>query len=56
MKMNPANCVFGVSSRKLLRFIVSDRGIELDLAKAKAEREMPPPRNVREVRSLIGRL
>ena len=56
MKMNPAKCVFGVSSGKLIGFIVSNRGIELDLAKAKAIRGMPPPRNVREVRGLIGRL
>ena len=56
LKMNPTKCVFSVSSVKLLGFILSDRGIELNPAKAKAIREMPPPRNVREVRGLIGRL
>ena len=54
--MNPAKCVFGVSSGKSLGLIVSNRGIELDPTKAKAIREMPPPTNVREVRDLIGRL
>jgi len=56
LKMNPKKCVFGVSSRKLLGFIVSKRGIEIDPNKAKAIAEMPPPKNVRELRSLIGRL
>jgi hypothetical protein len=28
-KMNPEKCVFGVPARKLLRFIVSHRGIEV---------------------------
>ena len=54
--MNPTKCVFGISSGKLLGFIVSNRGIKLDHTKAKAIRDMPPPRNVREVRGLIGRL
>jgi hypothetical protein len=56
LKMNLANCVFRVSSRKLVGFIMSNRGIELNLAKAKAIRDMPPLRNVREVRGLIRRL
>jgi len=56
LKMNPKKCVFGVSSGKLLGFIVSKRGIEIDPNKAKAIAEMPPPKNVRELRGLIGRL
>ena len=28
MKLNPSKCVFGVSSRKFLGFMVSQRGIE----------------------------
>ena len=36
LKMNPKKCVFGVSSGKLLGFIVSKRGIEIDPNKAKA--------------------
>src|SRR5262249_41253596 len=56
LKMNPKKCVFGVSSGKLLGFIVSKRGIEIDPNKAKAITEMPPPKNVKELRGLIGRL
>src|SRR5499433_477352 len=54
--MNPKKCVFGVSSSKLLGFIVSQRGIEIDPNKAKAIVEMPPPKSLKEVRVLIGRL
>ena len=40
LKMNPKKYVFGVSSGKLLGFIVSKRGIEIDLNKAKAITKM----------------
>jgi len=30
LRLNPNKCVFGASSRKLLGFIVSQRGIEVD--------------------------
>ena len=36
LNLNPTNCAFGVLSKKLLGFIVSRRGIELDPAKIKA--------------------
>src|SRR5262244_1463344 len=54
--MNPKKCVFGVSSGKLLGFIISQRGIEIDPNKAKAIAEMPPPKNLKELRGLIERL
>ena len=56
LKMNPKKCVFRVSSGKLLGFIVSKRGIEIDLNKAKVIAEMPPLKNIKELRGLIGRL
>ena len=56
LKMNPKKCVFGVSSSKLLGFIVNKRGIEIDSNKAKVIAEMPPPKNLKELRELIGRL
>ena len=52
--MNPKKCIFGVSSEKLLGFIVSKRGIETDPNKAKAIAEMPPSKNIKELRGLIG--
>ncbi|XP_070038603.1 uncharacterized protein [Nicotiana tomentosiformis] len=56
LKLNPAKCAFGVPSGKLLGFIVSRRGIELDPSKIKTIRELPPPKNKTEVMSLLGRL
>jgi len=56
LKLNPAKCSFGVKTRKLLGFIVSDRGIEVDPDKAKAIQEMPAPKTKKEVRSFLGRL
>ncbi|XP_070057833.1 uncharacterized protein [Nicotiana tomentosiformis] len=49
-------CAFGVPSGKLLGFIVSRRGIELDPSKIKTIRELPPPKNKTEVMSLLRRL
>ncbi|PKI48751.1 hypothetical protein CRG98_030852, partial [Punica granatum] len=51
-----AMCTFGARSRKLLGFVVSERGIEVDPDKVKAIRELPPPSSVREVRGFLGRL
>jgi len=56
LKLNPAKCSFGVKIEKLLGFIVSDRGIEVDPDKAKAIQEMPEPKTEKEVRSFLGRL
>lgn len=36
MRLNPQKCAFGLSSGKLLGFIVSRRGIEIDPSKIKA--------------------
>ena len=55
MKLNPAKCVFGVSSGKFLGFMVSQRGIEVSPNKIKAIIEMSPPKIVKEVQSLTGK-
>jgi len=44
LRLNPAKCTFGVRSGKLLGFVVSQKGIEVDLDKVKAILEMPEPR------------
>lgn len=36
MKLNPAKCIFGVPSRKLLGYLVSSWGIEVNPEKIKA--------------------
>ena len=43
LRLNPSKCTFGVRSGKLLGFIVSNKGIEVDPAKVKAIQEMTAP-------------
>lgn len=50
--MNPKKCVFGVISGKLLGFIVSRRGIEVDPTRVSLITEMPPPKNIKQLRNL----
>ena len=56
LKLNPTKCTFGAISRKLLRFVVSKKGIKIDPDKVRAIQDLPPPRTLKEVRSFIGRL
>ena len=44
MKLNPNKCVFGVSSRKFLCFVVSQWGVEANLDKIQAILEINPPK------------
>ena len=37
LRLNPQKCAFGVTARKLLGFLVSDRGIEVDLLRVLSE-------------------
>ena len=56
IKLNPSKCAFGVSSRKFLEFMVSQRGIEANLEKVKVILEMSFPKTVKEVQSLTRRV
>ena len=56
MKLNPGKCAFGVTAGKFLGFMVSQRGIEANSDKIQAIMEMKPPRNVKEVQSLNGKV
>jgi hypothetical protein len=56
IKLNPSKCVFNISSGKFLRFMVSQRGIEANPNKIKAILEMAPPKTIKEVQSLTGRV
>ena len=47
---------FGATSEKLLGFVVSKKGIEIDPDKVRAIQDLPPPRTQKEVRSFMGRL
>ncbi|WRX11879.1 Reverse transcriptase domain - like 10 [Theobroma cacao] len=56
LKLNSAKCTFGVTSEKLLGFIVSEKGIEADPNKIRAIQELPSPKTQKEVRGFLGRL
>ena len=56
LKLNPAKCTFGATSGKLLGFVVSKKGIEIDPDKVRAIQELPPPRTQKKIRSFMGKL
>ena len=56
LRLNPNKCMFGVQSGKVLGFVVSNKGIEVDLAKVKAIQEIPIPHFKKEVRGFLGHL
>ena len=56
MKLNPSKCVFGVTAEKFLGFMVSQRGIEVNPEKVRAIMELGPPRMVKKVQSLNGKI
>lgn len=50
LRLNPNKCTFGVRSGKLIGFIVSQYGIEVDSYKVKAIQIMSASRTEKEVR------
>ena len=54
IKLNPEKCVFGVPAGKLLHFIVSNRGIEANLAKIRALSQLAMPLDLKQVQKLAG--
>ena len=56
MKLNPNKCTFGISSGKFLGFMVSQKEIEANPDKIQAILDMEPPKNIKEVQSLTGRV
>jgi hypothetical protein len=56
IKLNPDKCVFGVSTGKLLGFLVSHRGIEANPEKIKAIEAMRPLDRIKDIQKLTGSL
>ena len=56
MRMNPFKCVFGVSSRKFLGFLVHHSGFDLDPTKAKEITNLSPLTTLKELRSFVGKV
>nr|CAE02225.2 OSJNBb0015C06.3 [Oryza sativa Japonica Group] len=54
MKLNPEKCIFGVSSGKLLGFMVSHRGIQANPEKINAILNMKPPSSQKDIQKLTG--
>jgi hypothetical protein len=54
--LNLNKYAFGVTSGKLLGFIVNGRGIEIDPAKVQAIRSMLAPKIEKEIRNFLGRI
>ena len=54
--MNPLKCAFAVQSGVFLGFVVRHRGIEIEPKKITAIRKMPPPQELKELKSLQGKL
>ena len=56
MKMNPTKSFLGVANVRFFGFVVTSKGIHLDLEKIRAVQEMQPLRNLKELRGLQGQL
>ena len=56
LRLNPKKCTFGVTSRKLLGYMVSERGIEAYPNKIRVILDMSAPRTEREIRGFLGKL
>ena len=52
--LNASKCSFGVGSGKFLGYMVTHRGIEVNLDQIKAINDLKPPRNAKEVQKLTG--
>jgi hypothetical protein len=54
MKLNPKKCTFGVPSGKLIRYMVSHRGIDPNPEKVSTITKMKPPESLHDVQKLMG--
>ena len=52
MKLNPTKFIFGATFEKLLGFVVSKKGIEIDPDKVRAIQDLPPLVLRRKLRAL----
>ena len=56
MKLNPSKCMFRITAGKFLGFMVSQRGMKVNPEKVRAILELEPPRTVKVVQSLNGKV
>ena len=56
MKLNSNKCAFEITAGKFLGFMVSQRGIKVNLEKIQAIMELEPPKTIKEVQSLNSKI
>jgi hypothetical protein len=56
LKMNPSKCAFGVSTGEFLGFLVHEGGIGVGKNSMKAIDEVVPLTNIKELKSLLGKI
>jgi citrate lyase alpha subunit len=49
MMFNPKKCVFAISSGKLIDYMVSSRGIDVNPKKVEAIEQLQPPRTQKNI-------
>jgi hypothetical protein len=54
MMLNPKKCVFGVSPGKLLNYMVSSWGIDVNPKKVEVIKKLQPPQIRKEIQKLAG--
>ncbi|GMQ02271.1 hypothetical protein CsSME_00048578 [Camellia sinensis var. sinensis] len=54
LRLNASKCAFGMGSEKFLGFIVTNRGIEVDLTQIRAVQELKQPSSAKDVQHLAG--
>ena len=54
LRLNASKCSFGVSSGKFLDYMITHRGIKVNLDQIKAINSLHPPWNPKEVQKLTG--
>ncbi|GKV52424.1 hypothetical protein SLEP1_g59006, partial [Rubroshorea leprosula] len=55
-KLNPSKCTFAVESGKFLGYVVSKKGIKVNPEKVQVVQQMEPPKTVKDVQRLTGRV
>jgi hypothetical protein len=54
MMLNPKKCMFGVSSGKLLGYMLSSQGIDVNSKKVEAIKNLQSPQTRKEIQKLAG--
>ncbi|GKV02837.1 hypothetical protein SLEP1_g15225 [Rubroshorea leprosula] len=56
MRLNSSKCIFSVEYGKFIGFMVSQKGIEVNLEKIRAIAKMEPPKSVKDIQKLTRRV